>query len=160
MRGPHSRDLSSLQTSQESWLHRVRENFHQLLTPARSFPSSANGAPLHVPNSRRSVAEGRARTASLLTHAAVLSGLLLIHYSSASPIVPGQVPKIFTHHGLTYSPPPETGHFGRPSLGMKGGGGEEDPRPARHGLLAPGSSVPLAPPRRIIDAEAALLVPA
>jgi len=43
---------------------------------------------------------------------------------------------------------------------MKGGGGEEDPRPARHGLLAPGSSVPLAPPRRIIDAEAALLVPA
>ena len=160
MSDPRSRDFSSLQTSQESWVHRVRENLQQLLAPARRLPALANGAPIHLLDFRRSAAEGRARTASLLTHAAVLSGILLIHYSSPSPIIRGQAPDVWTQRGLTYSPPPEAGHFGRPSLGKKGGGGEEDSNPAKRGLLPPGSSVPLAPPRRIIDAESELPVPA
>jgi len=48
MRDPLSRDFSSLQASPDSWLHRVSENFQQLLAPSRNFPSSANGAPLHL----------------------------------------------------------------------------------------------------------------
>lgn len=41
--------------------------------------------------------------------------------------------------------------FGQPSLGIKSGGGENDPRPTKHGLLAPGSSIPLLPPRRVVN---------
>ena len=48
MRDPLSREFSSLQAAQDSWLHRVRDNSHQLLTPARTLPSSAIGAPIHV----------------------------------------------------------------------------------------------------------------
>jgi len=70
MRDPLSRDFSSLQPSQDSWLHRVRDNFHQLLAPSRIFPSSANGAPLHLLTFKRTSAAGGARTVSLLTHAA------------------------------------------------------------------------------------------
>ncbi len=64
MRDPLSRDFSSLQASQDFWLHRVYENFRQLLTPARIFPSSANGAPLHLLTFKRTATAGRARTAS------------------------------------------------------------------------------------------------
>ncbi len=160
MRDPLSRDFSSLQPSQDSWVHRVCDNFRQLLTPTRIFPSSANGAPLHLLTFRHSATAGGARTASLLTHAAVLTGILLLHFSSRVPGITSTGPEHVLQSGLTFFPVSEDNHFGRPSLGKKSGGGEDDPRPARRGFLAPGSSTPLAPPRRLMDAEAVLPVPA
>src|SRR5216684_2498192 len=76
MREPLSRDFSSLQPSQDSWLRRVRDNFQQLLSPARIFPSSANGAPLHLLTFRRTATAGGARTLSLLTHAATAAWVM------------------------------------------------------------------------------------
>ena len=159
MRDPLSRDFSALQPAQDSWIHRVRDNFQQLLTPARIFPSAANGAPLHLISFRRSVITGGARTASLLTHAVLLSGILLMNFSSRVQGPPGPRPVLIPHESPTFFPVPEDSHFGRPSLGKKSGGGEVDLRPARHGLLPPGSFQPLAPPRLPLKAEAALAVP-
>ena len=159
MRDPLSRDFSSFQPSQDSWLRRVRDNFQQLLMPARIFPSSANGAPLHLLTFRRTATAGGARTLSLLTHAALLFGILLLNLPSHAPGVAGAGPELASHSGLTFFPVAEDSHIGRPSLGKKSGGGEDDPRPTRHGFLAPGSSVPLAPPRRLLNAEPVLPAP-
>jgi TonB family protein len=160
MRDPLSRDFSAIQASQDSWLHRVRENFRQLLTPTRIFPSPANGAPLHLLSFRRSATAGGARTASLLTHAALLSGILLLNFSPPRTREIVRIrPDLPQHSSLTFFPVPEDDHFGRPSLGKNSGGGEDDPRPAKHGFLPPGSSMPLAPPRRPLSAEAVLPVP-
>jgi periplasmic protein TonB len=160
MRDPLSRGFSSFQPSEDSWFHRVCENFRQLLAPARIFPSAANGAPLHVLYSRRSATTGCAGTASLLTHISLVCGILLLHFSAPAPGNPSIGSKMLPQHGLTFFRAPEDSHFGRPSLGKKSGGGEEDLRPARHGFLALGSSMPLAPPRRPVDAQPALPVAA
>jgi periplasmic protein TonB len=160
MRDPLLRGFSSLQPSEDSWFRRVCENFRQLLAPARISPSAANGAPLHVLNFRRSATSGGARTASLLTHLALLCGILLLHFSTHVPGDPSLVPEMLPHRGLTFFRAPEDSQFGWSSLGKKSGGGEEDPRPARHGFLAPGSSIPLAPPRRPKDAQPVLPVAA
>ena len=159
MRDPLSRDFSSHEPSRDSWLRRVRDNFHQLLAPAHMFPSSVSGAPLHLLPFKRTATAGGARTLSLLTHAALLSGILLLNLPSHAPGVASAGPELAPHSGLTFFPVAEDARFGRPSLGKKSGGGEDDPRPTRHGFLAPGSSVPLAPPRRLINAEPVLPVP-
>jgi protein TonB len=78
MRGPLSRDFSALQPAQDSWFHRVCENFHQLITPARIFPSSANGAPIHVLVQGKSARSGQAHTVSVLAHAAIIASLALV----------------------------------------------------------------------------------
>jgi len=78
MRDPLSRDFSALQPVQDSWLHRVRENFRQLLTPARIFPSSANGAPIHLLVQGKLARSGQAHTVSVLTHAAIIASLALV----------------------------------------------------------------------------------
>lgn len=70
------------------------------------------------------------------------------------------MPELVAHHSLKFFPIPDARHFGNPSLGKKSGGGEDDPRPARRGLLAPGSSMPIVPPRRTVEAEPVLPVPA
>jgi protein TonB len=160
MRDPLSRDFSALQPSQESWIHRVRDNFHQLLTPARIFPSSANGAPLHLLTVKRSATSNRARTVSLLTHAAILCGILLLKFTSRTTIDTKTAQVLASQSGLTFFHTPEDSHFGQPSLGKKSGGGEEDSRPARHGFLPPGSSMPLAPPRVPLNAASVLPVTA
>jgi protein TonB len=160
MRDPLSRDFSVLQPSQDSWLHRVRDNFHLFFTPVRIFPSSVNGAPLHLLNPRRTATAGGAGTASALTHAALLAGLFLLNFASHGPGAPKTGPGLPPHGVLSFFPVPEDSHFGRPSLGKKSGGGEDDPRPARHGDFAPASSVPLVPPRRTINEEPVLPVAA
>ena len=75
MRDPFFRPFSSL--PRDSWLQRIRENFTQAFAPARIFPSSANGAPLHFVRWERSAKSNRAHSASLLTHAAVITALLV-----------------------------------------------------------------------------------
>jgi protein TonB len=78
MRDPLSRDYSSLQPAEDSWVHRVRENFHQLITPSRIFPSSANGAPIHLLVQGKSARSGQAHSVSVLTHAAIIASLALV----------------------------------------------------------------------------------
>jgi periplasmic protein TonB len=158
MRDPLSRDFS-LQPTQDSWIHRVRDNFRQLLTPVGIFPSAANGAPLHLLSFKRSALSGGARTVSLLTHTALLCGILLLKFTYHTGIDTTTAQPLGSQSGLTFFPVPAGSHFGRPSLGKKSGGGEEDLRPAKHGLLAPGSSMPLLPPRLPPKIESALPVP-
>jgi hypothetical protein len=99
MRDPLSRSFSSLSSKQDSWLHRVRENFHQLLTPARIFPSSANGAPIHLLPRGKSARSGQAQSASALTHAAILGALVLLAMhppgTKREPLPPGgKIPSV------------------------------------------------------------------
>jgi periplasmic protein TonB len=61
------------------------------------------------------------------------------------------------HTLLPYFPPMRA--INRPSLGSDGSGGGRDLRPARFGNLAPGSSMPLAPPRLMHNEQAVLPAP-
>lgn len=147
MRDPLLRCFSSLPSSTDSWFMRVRENLRQLFTAAPLFPSSANGAPIHFPEFRASNNAGRARVFSFIAHGGLLAGILLLNIQSRTPRNIPTGPDVVARGILRYFPPSPAVTFGRPSLGKSSGGGENDPRPARHGLLAPGSSIPLAPPR-------------
>jgi periplasmic protein TonB len=147
MRDPLSRSFASLSSSTDSWFLRVRENLRQFFTSSPLFPSSANGAPIHLLKFRRDAVIGGARTVSLVTHVAILCGILLLSVPPHAARVAKPGSDSWSHARLSYFPPPDANLFGRPSLGKNGGGGEEDPRPARYGFLAPGSSMPLAPPR-------------
>jgi periplasmic protein TonB len=89
MRDPLSRSFSSPESSQDSWLHRIRDNFRQLLVPAGIFPSSANGAPIHFLKWQRSRHVSRAQGASLLTHAAIIAALVV---AAVHPPVPNRPP--------------------------------------------------------------------
>ena len=93
MRDPLSRDFSSLQPSEDSWVHRVRENFRQLITPSRIFPSSANGAPIHLLVQGKSARSGQAHSVSVLTHAAIMASLALVAMhppgEKPNPLSPG-----------------------------------------------------------------------
>ena len=159
MRDPFLRTFSSPLSSQDSLLHRIRDNFHQLFTPARIFPSSANGAPLHILTPRRASLASGPRAISFLTHAAMLAGILLLNLQVPGRRPPGDGPQIRLRGPFTFFRAPDPIRFGQPSLGKKGGGGEEDPRPAKHGLLAPGSSLPILPPRQIVNTHPDLPVP-
>ena len=75
MRDPFFRPFSS--SPRDSWLRRIRENFRQAVAPARIFPSSANGTPLHSVRWEGSPRSRRAQSTSLLTHAAVIGAVLL-----------------------------------------------------------------------------------
>jgi protein TonB len=159
MRDPLSRYLASRMSPQNSWLDRVRENFQQLFSPAKNFPSSANGAPIHLLKLERTGTANRAGVASLFTHFALLVGIVLFslppHARTSGPLVAGEYPP----GPFIFHPPPRVNAIGHPSLGKSSGGGENDPRPARFGLLAPGSSQPLMPPRRPENLNPLLAVP-
>jgi len=123
------------------------------------FPTSANGAPLHVVKPVGTTTSGRAQSASLLTHGALVVGLILLGSQSRRTTDHGLRPKEPHSGHLVFFPQPDANEFGRPSLGKASGGGEEDPRPARHGQFAPPSSLPLAPPRRIVNSHPEMPVP-
>src|SRR6266851_5101406 len=99
MRDPLSRDFSALQTTQDSWLQRVRENFRQFLTPARIFPPSANGAPLHLLRFGHSPNASHAQSVSFLTHAAMIAALALIALHPTKDTKPpgDSATKVFEH---------------------------------------------------------------
>ena len=160
MRDPSLRPFASLSSSRDCWSRRIRENLQQLFASARIFPSSANGAPLHLlPSRPRSLAHG-SRTISLLAHLLFISAVLFLHLQSGQPGA-GHVGPEPSPHGLpTFFPVPDQSLFGQPSVGISSGGGEKDPRPARHGDLAPGSSRPLLPPRVMVNPAPELPVPA
>jgi len=101
MRDPFFRPFTSLSSSRDSWLQRIRDNFRQAFAPARIFPSSANGAPLHALRWERSTRRNRAHSVSLLTHAVVITALLMAvvqppsrdpNWIPSGPKLPGILP--------------------------------------------------------------------
>jgi protein TonB len=146
MRDPLSRDFSALQPSQDSWIYRVRDNLHQLLTPAHIFPSSANGAPLHLLRFDRSPRTNHAQSVSFLTHAVIIAILAVIAMRPARfTDAPGNTStKILDRLSL----PP---HFSATSTGTapdpgSGSGGGRVPIPTTTGELVPASSIQLVRP--------------
>lgn len=146
MRDPFSRLFSSLSSSQDSLLHRIRENFHQLLTPARIFPSSANGAPIHLPRWERSARFGRAQRASLITHAAIITVLALIAVQPRRPTDKPDSPR--SRFRDIFAPPPNLLHSlrDRDPNGGNGSGTGHDLLPPTRGDLPPLSSIQLLKP--------------
>ena len=152
------RPFASVPSSRDCWFRRIRENL-QVFASARIFPSSANGAPLdRLPSQPRSVASGT-RTISLLAHVLLISAVLFLHSQLRQSSTGNAGPEGLLR-ARAFFPPPDLSLFGQPSLGIKSGGGENDPRPARHGDLAPGSSRPLRPPRSMVNPVPELPVPA
>jgi protein TonB len=146
MRDPLSRVFSSLQSSQDSWLRRVRDNFHQLVRPIRIFPSSANGAPLHLLRLDSRPRARRAQGISLLTHAAMITALTLIalHPPKITKAPGDSATNVLDH--LTFPRnffPVTTGTT--PDSGSGSGGGRV-PIPATVGNLVPTSSIQLVRP--------------
>jgi periplasmic protein TonB len=134
-----------------SWFKRVLENLQQALHTPGIRPTSANGAPLHFQAIDLSARHGKSQTFSVGIHVAILAALaLMLITPPAHP--PGQTPMPLDpgHNLLSYVPRPSLGH---------GDGGEHDPRPTRSGLLAPESSIPLAPPRLNHNENALMPVP-
>lgn len=151
MRDPSFRPFPGISSSRDSLLQRVRENFRQAFAPVRIFPSSANGAPLHSLRWERSARSNRAHSASLLTHTAVITALLL-----AATHPPGQNRKplrLGEAGGVVPLPPGllNTLRSLNPSDG-RGSGGGRTPVPVTTGDLVPASSIqivrPSLPPKR------------
>ena len=146
MRDPFSRLLSSFQTSRDSLLHRIRENFHQLFIPARIFPSSVNGAPIHLLTQKRVSLTSTPRIISFLTHGAIIGALLFAATQRPSPLrnpIPrdNEFPPIF-------SAPPHLMDIlrGHNPNGGNGSGTGHDLLPPTQGNLPPRSSIQLLKP--------------
>jgi periplasmic protein TonB len=157
MRDPLSRGFSSLQASQHSWLHRVRDNFHKLLAPERIFPSSANGAPLHL--LRGEARTSRAQGISILTHAAIITALTLIavHPQNIRKGPENSATKVFEHLTLPrHLFPMSSGATPDPGSGSGGG---RVPIPATTGNLVPPSSIQLVRPSLPPKQDVAMPVP-
>ncbi len=153
MRDPLSRFFSAVPwSSQDSWLYRVRDNFRQLLMPNRAFPSSANGAPIHVLKFAPSPRRSRAQSFSLLTHAAIIAAIAVL---AASPPVklPNSIPLENPGFRAFSSPAGLLDHLRslHPS-DSRGAGGDQNPIPATRGNLPPRSLIqlvkPSLPPKR------------
>ena len=122
-------------------------------------PASPQAIPLHFDTIDLSARNGGSQTVSIGIHALVLLVLLAFAASPKAhkfidniPIGPsGKLP--------TYIPPADPSQIGRPSRGIDGGGGEHDPLPTTNGLLAPHSSVPIVPPRKIVNDDPLLPEP-
>lgn len=144
----------------ETWIHRVLENLHQALHGPKVRPSPANEAPLHFESIDLSARNGRAQSLSVVVHVLILMALLFAIASTPNRVIlHGATPLDPMRKLLPYMRPTGEQATAQPSLGSKGGGGENDPRPARFGELAPSSSMPLAPPRLNRSKEEELLVP-
>jgi len=159
MRDPLSRDFSVLQPSQDSWIRRVRDNFQQLLSPARIFPSSANGAPLHLLRFDRSPRSSRAQSVSFLTHAVLIATMALIAIHTPTQggppsDAPSKILERITLPSLSFlkgnDPAPDPG---------SGSGGGRVPIPTTRGELLPTSSVHLVRPSLPPKQEANMPVP-
>lgn len=132
----------------ESWFRRVAGNLQELRTQKTVVVCPSAAGPLHFCAIDLSARTGNAQALSAVFHVALCCLALTVLASTPNgrrivhQIESGQVREL-----LPYFPPADTSATGQPSLGREGGGGENDPRPARRGNLAPGSSMPLAPPR-------------
>src|SRR5208283_5392304 len=128
-------------SSPDSWFQRVAENLQELATRKPSVAAPFTPGPLHFCWIDLSARTGNAQALSAVFHVALCCLALTVLASTSNgrrivhQIESGQVREL-----LPYFPPADTSATGQPSLGHEGGGGENDPRPARRGNLAPGSS--------------------
>jgi TonB family protein len=136
-------------SSPPSWFRRVADNLHAALQFPKYVRSSSNGAPLHFADIDLSARHGFAQAYAAIVHATLLCAALFLLNSARAPLkqdsphpdfIPG-IPLQFPHFLSTPT------KFGKLSLGLDGGSGDNDPRPPTRGDLAPLSSMPLAPPR-------------
>jgi TonB family protein len=125
----------------------------------RFRPDAANGAPLHVVAVGGNNRDGFAQTYSLLTHALALT--LLLYLPAQIRDSASRRADETLHHGgiLRIAPQTLANLLGRPSLGKKGGSGDENPIPASRGNLAPRSSMPLLAPHLPQNEKPELPVP-
>ena len=146
MREPLSRRFTSLQPSSDSWFLRVRENLRQLFTAVPLFPSSANGAPIHLPRCENSARSGRAQSVSAVIHAAIVCAavILTVHPlgSKRDPLSSGgKTPPIISV---------PTGLLdilrGQDPNGGRGSGTGHDLLPPTQGNLPPRSSIQFLKP--------------
>ena len=153
------RSIFSRSSRQDSWIARVSENLWQLFSPVRLRPDAANGAPLHVVNVGGKNRDGSAQAYSVLTHALVLA--LLIHLPAQIRDPASRPANETLHHDgiLRISPQTLVNLLGLPSLGTKGGSGNENPIPATHGNLATRSTMPLLAPHLPQNEKPELPVP-
>jgi len=146
MREPLSRLFAPLQPSRDSWMYRVRDNFQQLLTPARIFTSSANGAPIHLLRVEKSARSTQAQGASLLSHAVIIGALLILAMQSH---VRKNDPPLTTGNIRSYLPLPSRlldSLRGHNPNGGAGSGSGHDVLPPTQGNLPSRSSIQLLKP--------------
>jgi TonB family protein len=144
----------------ESWFRRVAENLQELGTRKTALAVPINASPIHYCSIDLSAHKGNAQTASAIFHVAVCC--LALVFLSSTPGGKQFLRKIDIGASasiLPYLRPVDTNTLGQPGLGRDSGGGENDPRPTRRGNLAPGSSMPLAPPRLPQNRDTELPVP-
>jgi periplasmic protein TonB len=130
-------------SASETWFRRVRENLHQLFDRSVPTAKSANGAPIHLLTTTGG-RPARSQTASLVVHALVIAALLVTAKTGLPTglgIAPFPVPL-----SPLFAPAPSH-PAEKPSLGRKGGGGDDNPEPTRRGFLPLHSIIQLAPPR-------------
>lgn len=151
--------LFSQHTKQASWFARVRENLGQLLTPIRLTAFPANGAPLHVLDVKGRYAGGQAQTYSAVAHATVVALLLFLATETKNRPMhrPGDASR--SDEILRLGPASLANLFEHPSLGRRGGGGNENPTPTTRGNLATYAPVQLLAPHLPHNANPELPVP-
>jgi len=133
-----------------SWYRRVNENLRAaLFTPVGRVPAAHSSlSPFELVNA--STRYGSAQTFSAVAHVVIFCSLVFSLSASRNQppfLKPGTIQNL-GHSLLSYTPPTES-KLGTASLGSRGGGGAEEPAPARTGLLPPASSRPLVPPRLV-----------
>jgi protein TonB len=139
----------------DSWLHRVRENLTQLLLSSSSKPSAANGAPIHLVQLGRSGRPASAQGASLLTHAVVLTALILFLANGRQ-----------IYRDAALAAPPWDGSITLSAATIRslttarngGSGGNNEAIPAKRGDLPPFSKLILVKPSLPVNQEARVLV--
>lgn len=145
MRDPLLRSFSGDDSSPDSWLNRIRENFAQVLMPAHFKPSSANGAPIHLLKFDKSLRPARAQDASLLAHAGVFFVAIALIGSGVTPPRTHDAVKGSTPIGRYPFPVIRTTAGSHPSPG-KGSGGDRNPVEATSGNLPPRSPFQIVKP--------------
>ena len=142
--------LFKTSSNSQSWLSRVSENLRALRSTWSSPLHSVGGMPVPFSTIDPSTRYGPAQAFSAFTHLAICAAFLLLLTSGR-----GQVRRLqpipLGGHDLApiFSPPPNMDSLSKPSLGRRGGSGDNDPAPATKGALPPPSSMPLAPPRLV-----------
>jgi periplasmic protein TonB len=154
------RSTSKSDFRSQSWFQRVAENLGIAFLHPKYVQTSSNDEPLHFSDIDLSARYGSAQTYSAIIHAALLCAMLLLLNSARGRVPPfhpvsGNLPRITLQLPHLVS----ATLFGKPSLGLRGGSGDNDPRPPKRGELAPRSSMPLAPPRLPQTPEVQLPVP-
>ncbi len=150
---------ASFQNARESWLTRVYSNARQLAHGAALKISSANGAPIHLLDLRTGPRLGRAQSASMLTHAAIIAAFAawFIHPSLK------QTPRISPADPAQQLAPISSEFLRRllgehPSSGAGQGGGR-NPLPATNGHIPTISSIQLLKPSLPQKTDPQLAVP-